>query len=366
MADLSQDFYESLSPKQRKSLKSSSGWLVEGEVDTTDASPRANQKVTLIGESEQFNNTLLGPVPAGVGIEFTTFVTREEEATNGSLITGDKSDTIIGSGNLTGIALGEGTSISTNGGNDTLNGTGGSTGYGIFVNGAIIDTGSDTGPDNDTINGSGGQAGIAVLFGSEIFTDSEEGSGNDSITGVSEGVLGVSGGIGIQLGGGQLGSEVLLGGDGFIDTGLGNDSVIGDGVNAGIFVSDGSVLSTGAGEDTVDAEKGGFAGSGLIDLGADNDTLIGGGFGSGITFDGGVGEDKVVLGDGTYTYGDDDDGFGPYLSDGLDRMSIVDFELISGTAGIAEDGSGLNATSDGSQALVPLGEYTIQNGHLIV
>ncbi len=324
MAVLNQSVYDELTPKQRKSLKSSSGWLIDAEVNTA-VGQRASQKVTLIGESEEFSSTLLGPVPAGVGIELTT----------GSLTTGDKSDTIIGSGNLTGIALGEGTSISTNGGNDTLNGTGGeNTGYGIFLSGALINTGSDTGPDNDTINGSGGQAGIAVLFGSAIYTDSDDGSGNDSITGTSLGVPNpldpgnFSGGIGIQLGG-------LLN-SGFIYTGDGNDSVAGDGVNAGISVSVGSELSTGAGEDTVNAEKGGFAGAGLIDLGEDNDTLIGGGFGSTIVFKGGMGVDTILLSDGTYVYDDNGDGTGVLTAAGdpsPGSMNLDSFELIGGIGG---------------------------------
>ena len=139
--------------------------------------------------------------------------------------------------------------------------------------------------------------------------------------------------------------------------------MIGVGANTGIFVSDGSVLSTGGGEDTVDALNGGFDGDGLIDLGADNDTLIGGGFGSGITFDGGVGEDKVVLGDGTYTYGDDDDGFGPYLFDGSDRMSIVDFELIAGINGTIDQFGNEYQTGD---ADLVNGEFVIVNGFLKV
>lgn len=165
--------------------------------------------------------------------------------------------------------------------------------------------------------------------------------------------------------------------------GGGNDAIIGVGGNGGVRVLFGSEIKMGSRNDTVDALVRGFVGAGVIE-GVDgdgfptvtftgfinfdegDDTLIGGGFGSGITFDGGVGEDKVVLGDGTYTYGDDDDGFGPYLFDQTDRMSIVDFELISGTAGIADDEFGLNAISDGSEALVLNQEYTIQNGYLIV
>lgn len=322
---LTQDFYNDLKPSQRKSIKASS-WSIDEVVDTS----LRNQKVTLTGESDSD--------PETNGIEFSS---------SGGLITGSKGDTIIGSGSLSGISMSAGTLIDTAEGNDTLNATGGSAGYGIFMAAAEILTRQG----NDSINATGGEAGIYAIGSSLIDT----GEGNDSVNGFGTGGLGgLSGGVGIQLGAIGLG-------DGSIDTGDGNDSVTGSGVNVGIQLHGDSSISTGAGNDTVDAITGGFAGKGTIDLGEDDDTLIGGGFGSAIEFDGGEGAaDKIVLGNGSYTY----DASRNELSNGSDVMNIINFEQISGIDGTIDQFQVVNDI--GTASLVDGNTYNVVAGLLQV
>ena len=123
---------------------------------------------------------------------------------------------------------------------------------------------------------------------------------------------------------------------GAIDAGDGNDEIHGcsgtsNPTNIGILNE--GVIKTGAGDDTVDALTGGFSGSGLTHLGEGNDTLIG--FGTG-RFDGGSGlNDTVLLSDGTYAFtgfgrlgnGSNADGYFK-LTNNLVTMLVQNFEFI--------------------------------------
>jgi len=150
---------------------------------------------------------------------------------------------------------------------------------------------------------------------------------------------------------------------GIIETGPGNDLVIGSQVNlapsgneldAGIY-NDG-LISTGRGEDIVDALVGGFVSGytlwqpGLVDLGGDDDILKG--YGAGV-FDGGSGEDRILLGEGIYTASIDQDGAGTLMKDGSSLvMEIHNFEKIGGAA-------------DGLTSLVS-GRYEINEQQVLV
>ena len=349
MANLVLDGFEVFEPKSRASLKASSWEMEFQELDTTTG-PQGqnwqNKAFTIVGNGEEDaeGNVEL----ANVGINLL----------GSSLATGDRSDTFVGAGEFGGVVLRNSTLVETGNGNDAINGEGGF--VGVLV---VEDSSLNMDGGNDTINGEGGFSGVASAFGSEISM----GDGNDTING--EG-----GSYGVDLFAFDFIESNL------IDMGGGNDAIIGVGGDGGVRVLFGSEIKMGSGNDSVDALVGGFVGDGIIeDVDGDgfptvtftgfinfdegDDTLIGGGFGSGITFNGGVGEDKVVLGDGTYTYGDDDDGFGPYLSDGSDRMSIVDFELIAGINGTIDQFGNEYQTGD---ADLVNGEYVIVNGFLKV
>ena len=81
------------------------------------------------------------------------------------------------------------------------------------------------------------------------------------------------------------------------------------------------VISTGPGQDIVDATKGGFWGNGETNLGIDNDLLKG--FGPGF-FDGGSGNDKVLFTQGTYTI------IGNTIASEGVTMNVNNFEVIGG------------------------------------
>ena len=132
---------------------------------------------------------------------------------------------------------------------------------------------------------------------------------------------------------------------GLINTGNGNDHICGfsgttEQSNKGIF-NDGTII-TGTGNDFIDALTGGFSGTGLTDLGLGDDTLVG--FGSG-RFDGGSGtKDKLLLGNGSYTFsgfgqlGNEPDASGYFkLAKGSDTMLIKNFELIGSAADPSND-----------------------------
>ncbi len=330
--------FQELSPQSRASLKASS-WVLDGQVlDTTSTDPvtgggqagSLNKKVTIVGNGEDSEGNVL---LEDDGIRLI----------RSSLTTGDRSDTFVGIGEINGVHLIQST-LNTGKGNDTINGTGGSHGINVESSVLLAEDG------NDSVNGTGGAVGVNVLLSAIDL-----GGGNDSIYG--------EGATGISL-------------SGFILTGSGDDSITGvstsDGAGISLSLNARNYLSTGAGNDTVDALAGGFEGFGRIYLGADNDTLIGGGFDSGIIFDGDrfleVGEvagteDKIVLDDGTYSYVDN--GSGSYLVDGSgDFMFIRNFELISGINGTIDQNDAVDEM--GAVDLMDGNTYDVVNGFLIV
>jgi hypothetical protein len=176
--------------------------------------------------------------------------------------------------------------INTGNGDDTITGiANGGNGVGIGNNGSFTGGTIDTGAGNDTITGSGGRHGIIN------YSTINTGSGNDTITGTSS-FLGI--------------------------------------VNFG-------TINTGTGDDTVNALQGGFGGiggirTGVIDLGADNDTLIGfvseNFYSKSGDFYGGVGNDKILLGDGVYSF----NGVDTIISNSV-GMKVYEFESIGGVSG---------------------------------
>ncbi len=360
--------FQELSPQSRASLKASS-WVLDGQVlDTTSTDPvtgggqagSLNKKVTIVGNGEEDSegNVLL----EDDGILLV----------RSRLITGDRSDTFVGVGELNGVYLIE-SALTTGNGNDTINGEGGV--YGVSAKLSLIDMGNG----NNSINGTGGSHGIN-LESSGLLLLAED--GNDSVNGTGGAVGVYLDRSNIQLGDGNNsiygeGATGISLTRGFIRTGSGDDSITGVSTSddAGIsFTFSRNTIITGAGNDTVDALTGGFEGFGRIYLGADNDTLIGDGFSSGIRFDGDGfvrdGEvagtkDKIVLGNGTYSYVDGQNGGSPYLVDGSGgRMIIRNFELISGISGTIDQNDDVNEM--GAVALEFGNTYDVVNGFLIV
>ncbi len=355
--------FQELSPQSRASLKASS-WVLDGQVlNTTSTDPvtgggqagSLNKKVTIVGNGEEDSegNVLL----EDDGIRLVRSL----------LITGDRSDTFVGVGELNGVYLIE-SALTTGNGNDTINGEGGV--YGVSAELSLIDMGDG----NNSINGTGGSHGINLESSGLLAED-----GNDSANGTGGAVGVYLDRSNIQLGDGNNsiygeGATGISLTRGFILTGSGDDSITGVSTSdgAGISIASRNRIFTGAGNDTVDALTGGFEGFGRIYLGADNDTLIGGGFNSGIIFDGDrfleVGEvagteDKIVLDDGTYSYVDN--GSGIYLVDGSgDFMFIRNFELISGINGTIDQNDAVDEM--GAVDLMDGNTYDVVNGFLIV
>ena len=181
-----------------------------------------------------------------------------------------------------------------------------------------------------------------ATFGIINFGSIDVGTGNDTIFGAADDIIGEVAKSSLPSDAKYIGSGVLNGQIGTILLGEGNDTLRGetwsisaptdplspsagivnfgtiDAGNGNDFISGYSgtctsnptnigilnkgLIKTGAGDDTVDALTGGFSGSGLTDLGEGNDTLIG--FGTG-RFDGGGGfsasqKDTLLLASGTY------------------------------------------------------------------
>ena len=138
-------------------------------------------------------------------------------------------------------------------------------------------------------------------------------AGDDTITGISTGDVGIDN-------------------EGTINTGKGDDTITGISTRE-LGISNDGKINTGKGDDLVNALESGFGGIGNTYLGDNSDTLMGFGTGS---FYGGSGSDKVLFGEGTYTIR------GLIItSDGV-TMSVNEFENIGGAYG------GLFAFKDGT------------------
>ena len=126
--------------------------------------------------------------------------------------------------------------------------------------------------------------------------------------------------------------------NGTINTGDGNDTIAGTSTrSSGRFfgIYNDSIIKTGAGNDTVNALKGGFGTepystvAGKIYLGAGNDKLKG--FGAG-RFYGGTGTDKLFFGEGTYVISGSTVVFNDGRFNGK-TMKVFEFEKIGGANG---------------------------------
>ena len=262
---------------------------------------------------------------------------------NSTLDTGSGDDTIAGTGSGYGLLNRQGGRISTGAGDDSIRGEATTTLDGIrnFGN-ATIDTGpgddsiigigSDsgdgiynggyggiitTGSGNDEIIGRGGIWGILNYFDGHILT----GNGNDNITGSSSRYDGI-----------------VNGADCEINTGNGDDVITGRGGGLSHDLWNEGLISTGHGDDIVDALPLGFAGEGTVDLGNGRDQLRG--FGTG-TFLGGKGIDILTFNPGTYSIASIGDG--AYLIGG--SMTVYGFERFGPGADV---GDFLTAASSGS------------------
>jgi hypothetical protein len=196
---------------------------------------------------------------------------------SGKIATASGSDTIIGNAyGESSVGISNSGSISTEDGDDNVVGSGSAGGIsnsGSGSKGGLIDTGNG----NDNIRGESDRDwGIYNGYNATIST----GNGEDSI-------------VGVTTGGDDAG--ILNFRQGSIDTGDGDDTIIGIGKSG--ILNDG-FISTGNGNDLINAIDGGFGGRGSIFLGADNDVLVG--FGSG-NFNGGNGIDMLELATGKYT-----------------------------------------------------------------
>ncbi|MFQ6540292.1 MULTISPECIES: hypothetical protein [Aphanothece] len=253
--------------------------------------------------------------------------TSEGLKNSGYLLAGDGSDRISG--------LSEGRFgiyntklISTGEGSDSIIGR--ST-YGILIdgcwngeNGFWNESQINTGDGNDRIVGS--SIGTGLVNSGAI----ETGYGNDSIKGTGGSNRESYGSYGFSWG-------VYNNPNCTIKTGPGNDIITGAGGKGcfGIF-NDGNI-STGGGDDKVNAIAGGFRGSGTTDLGPGADALIG--FvgadtasisgGAGGKFIGGTGKDKILLPDGLYRI----EGGLIALASGGRFMKTNSFEKIGGVNG---------------------------------
>ena len=320
--------FQSLFPKSRASLKASSWELSNEELDTTSTDPIIGgpagspiKKVTIVGNGEEGADGVVQLGETGIDLG------------SSALTTGDKSDTFVGIGSSDGVRLRGLSSLNTGKGNDTINGDG--VRWGL----RLVASNLDMGDGNDTINGVSLGRAVDVLFSSELSM----GEGNDSIHGKGD-------------------KGVITGANSIISMGEGNDTIKGEGGEFGVFVGGGvSKIDMGSGDDNIDAIIGGFKGAGLIDLGVGNDTLIGSGFASTILFNGGDGEDKIVLDDGTYMYFDN--GTDSYLTDSSGEvMNIINFELISGINGTIDQYGVVNGMGTG--ALVEGNTFNIVDGFL--
>jgi hypothetical protein len=244
----------------------------------------------------------------------------------GKLDTGAGNDKITGNSRVDGINN-HGT-INTGEGDDIVTGTSmGTFSDGIWNFGMIL-----TGAGNDRITGIGSRRNnTGESYGIDNYGVIFTGTGDDTITGKSSS----------EYGGGIMNERTIDTGDGndritgtilgrgfrwahgienfgIIDTGLGDDIITG----TGIFNSD--TITAGAGNDIIDALKGGFKSLGTTDLGLGRDTLKG--FGTG-TFNGGAGIDKILFGQGTYTVTGS-----TIVSDDV-TMNVNEFEKIGGAKG---------------------------------
>jgi hypothetical protein len=217
----------------------------------------------------------------------------------GSILTGAGADAIYGRAADAGTgSISNSGIINTGGGNDIVDANG------IKNSGTIY-----TGPGDDAVVGWPFEGFQGIVNSRRIVMN----VGNDRISGggLYNGIWNLSGAL-ISTGDGDDIIEAQTEGSynddydafsirnlGAIDTGSGNDLIKGS-----IYESYASwsmenlgSITTGDGADTIDALWGGFFGTGLADLGSGSDTLKG--FGAGI-FKGGTGIDTMVFTPGRY------------------------------------------------------------------
>ncbi len=217
---------------------------------------------------------------------------------------GGGNNKVVASGSSRGIAISDSSSMEYGNGNNKLTASASSDeGYGIDLSGS--GSSMKFGGGNNKVTASGGLNGIGIFMSQADFM--KFGDGNNKVTASANGDQG----YGIFLF------------DSNIEFGDGKDIVTGEALSGtGIFVGADSLITTGFGNDTINA-IGGFDGVGEIDLGGDNDQLFG--FG-GISADGGAGEDTLYLDDGEYRFNFDTN----VLSSNGILMTVTNFELYGG------------------------------------
>ena len=267
-----------------------------------------------------------GTIKMGIGVDSIIGRGYYAGLVNAGIIdTGVGNDLIEGYLDDYGNSITNAGSIFTGAGADTLYGWASDAGTGSISNSGIINTGAGndiidangitnsgtiyTGPGNDSVVGWPFEAFYGIVNSHRIAMD----TGNDRITGGGRyhGIWNQSGAL-ITTGDGddviEAQTEESYEDDygafaiknlGLIDTGNGNDVI-----KARIFeryaswsIENLGSITTGGGADTIDALWGGFFGRGLTDLGSGSDTLKG--FGTGV-FRGGTGIDTMVFTPGRY------------------------------------------------------------------
>lgn len=267
----------------------------------------------------------------------------------GSVDTLDGNDVLMGTnnggaGDAYGI-LNTGT-INTSNGNDTISGKGNigiyntgriATGTGddkifaiAYANGGLRNYGTiDTGTGNDTITAT---VNNKYSSGLSNYGTIDTGTGNDTISVTN----GISNNGTIKTGSGNDTLESYQRGIdnsrfATIDTGDGDDIITGQssvslGGSKPYGIRNDGTISTGVGNDIVDALTGGFGGVGYTNLGDGNDQIRG--FGSG-RFDGGNDTDTLLFGDGVYSVSATKNFDGFYtITKGTTQMLVKNFEFI--------------------------------------
>lgn len=361
------------------------GILNEGVIDTGVGNDRVvGNALSVLFEADGIENrgpSALIRTRRGDDFVFGEAAANDEaigiENESGAVIsTGVGNDVIFGEANsLTGLVDGgtmvgifnfDGSTINAGRDDDIVNGfafafdsgVGGDVAGIVNENSAIV-----LGSGNDFLFGEGFSkgdqatiSGISSRGCNEAHAVLDLGCGDDWVLGFAEEGFGAEGGSvrGIELinskivsydgnnlidggaEGGIFNSGIFIDSSSVIKLGTGNDEIVGSafGGESNQAITNFGRISTGRGDDIVDATFGGFGGDGLTRLGLGNDTLVG--FGSGFFNAGGgveigVQQDRLLLENGVYTINTMSDQNGYFdltrARDGI-TMKIQGFELL--------------------------------------
>jgi hypothetical protein len=317
---------------------SADGWFLPAGAAVDALS--GNDVIT--GESGEVGISIAGTLDAGDGNDSILAIGYYDSLLNsGTIRTGAGNDRIEGSSTENGGIVNSGF-IHTGSGADALYGMADDAGFGSLSNTGVIETGAggdivdangisnsgliSTGPGGDLVIGQPFDGFYGIENSSRIIMD----SGNDRIvaSGIYKGIWNhgqalISTGDGNDTIQAALSEEFgadqyAIANEGLIRTGRGNDLIRTSlyGTRGGSPIDNSGSIVTGKGADVVDALWGGFFGDGLKNLGSGRDRLWG--FGTGL-FRGGTGIDTLVFTPGRYAI--ERLGGGEFLIGGLMRVS---------------------------------------------